>query len=79
MDQDPTYDRRASEALAVTLGTGDKTKLISQALYGPERWPVGRPRDARSKLLTGALAAKERVHWWPVDGSSTIESPSRRG
>jgi len=67
MDQDPTYDRRASEALAVTLGTGDKTKLISKALYGPERWPVGRPRDARSKLLTGALAAKERVHWWPVE------------
>ena len=51
----------------MTLGTGDKTKLISQALYGPERWPVGRPRDARSKLLTGALAAKERVHWWPVE------------
>ena len=67
MDQDPTYDRRESEALAVTLGTGDKTKLISQALYGPARWPVGRPRDARSKLLTGALAAKERVHWWPVE------------
>ena len=66
MDQDPTYDRRASEALAVTLGTGDKTKL-SKALYGPARWPVGRPRDARSKLLTGALAAKERVHWWPVE------------
>ena len=64
MDQDPTYDRRASEALAVTLGTGDKT---SKALYGPERWPVGRPRDERSKLLTGALAAKERVHWWPVE------------
>ena len=66
MDQDPTYDRRASDALAVTLGTGDKTKL-SKALYGPERWPVGRPRDERSKLLTGALAAKERVHWWPVE------------
>ena len=67
MDQDPTYDRRASEALAVTLGTGDKTKLTSKALYGPERWPVGRPRDERSKLLTGAVAAKERVHWWPVE------------
>ena len=67
MDLDPTYDRCESEALAVTLGTGDKTKLISQALYGPERWPVGRPRDARSKLLTGALAAKERVHWWPLE------------
>ena len=67
MDQDPTYDSRASEALAVTLGTGDKTKLISKALYGPERWPVGRPRDERSKLLTGAVAAKERVHWWPVE------------
>ena len=67
MDQDPTYDRRASEALAVTLGTGDKTKLISKALYGPARWPVGRPRDARSKLLTGAVAANERVPWWPVE------------
>ena len=68
MDQDPTYDRRASEALAVTLGNNrDKTKLISQALYGPARWPVGRPRDERSKLLTGAVAAKERVHWWPVE------------
>ena len=64
MDQDPTYDRRASEALAVTLGTGDKT---SKALYGPARWPVGRPRDKRSKLLTGAVAARERVHWWPVE------------
>ena len=61
MDQDPTYDRRASEALAVTLGTGDKTKLTSKALYGPARWPVGRPRDARSKLLTGVVAANERV------------------
>ena len=67
MDQDPTYDRRASESLAVTLGTGDKTKLTSKALYGPEQWPVGRPRDERSKLLTGAVAAKERVHWWPVE------------
>ena len=65
MDQDPTYDRCESEALAVTLG--DKTKLISQALYGPKRWPYGRPRDERSKLLTGAVAAKERVHWWPVE------------
>jgi len=64
---DPTYDRCESEALAVTLGTGDKTKLISKALYGPARWPVGRPRDERSKLLTGAVAARERVHWWPVE------------
>ena len=66
MDQDPTYDHRASEALAVTLGAGDRTKL-SKALYGPERWPVGRPRDARSKLLTGAVATRARVHWWPVE------------
>ena len=65
--KDPSYDICESEALAVTLGTGDKTKLISKALYGPARWPVGRPRDARSKLLTGAIAAKERVHWWPVE------------
>ena len=65
--RDPSYDICESEALAVTLGTGDKTKLISQALYGPERWPYGRPRDTRSKLLTGAVAAKERVHWWPVE------------
>ena len=65
--RDPSYDICESEALAVTLGTGDKTKLISKALYGPARWPYGRPRDTRSKLLTGAVAAKERVHWWPVE------------
>ena len=51
----------------MTLGTGDKTKLVSKALYGPARWPYGRPRDERSKLLTGVVAAKERVHWWPVE------------
>ena len=65
--RDPSYDICESEALAVTLGTGDKTKLMSKALYGPARWPYGRPRDTRSKLLTGAVAAKERVHWWPVE------------
>ena len=65
--RDPSYDICESEALAVTLGTGDKTKLVSKALYGPERWPYGRPRDERSKLLTGAVAARERVHWWPVE------------
>ena len=68
MDQDPTYDRRESEALAVTLGTGDKTKL-SKALYGPALWPVGRPRDERSKLLTGALLviARDEVRGWAVE------------
>ena len=66
MYKDPTYDRCESEALAVTLA-GDKTKLVSKALYGPARWPLGRPRDERSKLLAGAVAAKERVHWWPVE------------
>ena len=65
--RDPSYDICESEALAMTLGTGDKTKLVSKALYGPERWPYGRPRDERSKLLTGAVAARERVHWWPVE------------
>ena len=65
--RDPSYDICESEALAMTLGTGDKTKLVSKALYGPARWPYGRPRDERSKLLTGVVAAKERVHWWPVE------------
>ena len=65
--RDPSYDICESEALAVTLSTGDKTKLVSKALYGPARWPYGRPRDERSKLLIGAVAAKERVHWWPVE------------
>ena len=65
--QDVFQTQCESQALAVTLGTGDKTKLISQALYGPAQWPVGRPRDERSKLLIGAVAARERVHWWPVE------------
>ena len=55
--------------------------MSTKAKYGPLRWPEGRPRDERSKLLTGAdlvVAANERdstgrhsklgdCHWWPVE------------
>ena len=87
MYKDPTYDRCESEALAVTLA-GDKTKLVSKALYGPARWPLGRPRDERSKLLAGAVAAyslvlsrrRSECTGGPSNlGSSTTASPSSRG
>ena len=43
--------------------------MSSKALYGPERWPVGRPGGVRSKLLTGAelVVASERPSLWAVE------------
>ena len=32
--------------------------MSSKALYGPRRWPAGRPRDERSKFLTGVELAE---------------------